>query len=1111
MDRKRVLIISGAAVVLLLVVVSAFFGTYIRTQILPEQLQKGGPPRDGETDIVTNRILVRLNQQQAVALRATPEGKPPPTPPASPSPDVTETPSPSPTASPTPEGTPSPSPTTTPTPSLGTSPTPSPSGSPGVLGVTDSRQERLAAAKQAVPRLGVLGDLLVDLSPVVALGKPSAELADIDRWFVITLPGEERSVHVKDQTSLEPIGKLRQKTDLVSETQVSPVPLTDVPPPVESGVSERESVSDEDRKGAEQVKVARDRLDGQNFEKVEPVLVMRTAAIPNDPYFASSGTWGQPYDDLWGLKRIQAPAAWDVTTGSPNVTIAVVDTGLDFAHRDLQGNIWENPGETGMDSQNRDKKTNGVDDDLNGYIDDWRGWDFANSDNDPTDDHGHGTHVAGTIAAVGNNGTDVVGVLWSARLMPLKFLNGQGAGTSANGAAAIRYAATQGARVINNSWEGFGFSTVIRDAVNFADAKGALSIAAAGNSDSDLGTYPHTPASEPAVVAVSALTPEDARASFSNFGSKIELTAPGGDTVLDPPSPDFYRNIVSLRAAGTSMGMPVDLMTTRAAGTSMASPHVAGAAGLLLALHPEWTNIQVRGHLQQTADDIGVQGRDADFGFGVVDIARAVGAPTVTQHALESPESFAVLERARTSVRGSASSAYVLDIGEGYRPTQWTTLRQQDVPVSNGELGEWNPSQNLPTNIYTLRLTTGTNRLQLVRRVFLTTLLTGSLSINGGAASTTTPAVTLTLSATDVGYGMKDTRLRNAGATWSAWEAYATTKSWTLSFGDGTKTVEAQFRDAAGNVSRVVTDSIVLRTGRITIGADAGADARVRMYHGATLIVLRDFDAFPGFGGGVRVAIGDINGDGKDDIFISSGPGARTTVRVYSGADGSVLRDFFPFGTFTGGAYVGAGDVNGDGKDDIIVGSGPGAKATVRVYSGVNNVVLRDFFPFGDFTGGVRVAGGDINGDKKAEILIASGPGAEVTVRAYSGADNTILRDFFPFPKFTGGGFIGAGDVNADGKKDIILGSDAGARATVRVYSGADGSVLSDFFPFQTFTGGVRVAGGDTNNDGWADIITGSGPGALVNVTIFSGKDATVLRNFSPFNQFTGGVFVGGY
>jgi subtilisin family serine protease len=311
------------------------------------------------------------------------------------------------------------------------------------------------------------------------------------------------------------------------------------------------------------------------------------ALTPNDTSF------GQ----LWGLKNtgqtvegvagtadadIDADDAWSVTTGSRSVVVAVIDTGVDFSHPDLGGSatasplMWTNPGESCSGC-----KTDGVDNDHNGYIDDWRGWDFANNDNNPFDDNEHGTHVAGTIGAQGNNGVGVTGVNWNVTIMAVKFLDAAGSGTTADAVAAIRYAASFGVPISNNSWGSTAPSQALGEAI--ADEQGMLVVAASGNSGVDSDVEPHYPSSymSPNVLSVAATTSRDQLATFSNFGDvSVDLAAPGASILSTIPGGGYaYFD-----------------------GTSMATPHVAGAAALAKARFPGATVPGLKSLLMGTVD-----------------------------------------------------------------------------------------------------------------------------------------------------------------------------------------------------------------------------------------------------------------------------------------------------------------------------------------------------------------------------------------------------------------------------------------------------------------------------------------------------------------------------
>ncbi len=295
------------------------------------------------------------------------------------------------------------------------------------------------------------------------------------------------------------------------------------------------------------------------------------------------------------------------------------------------------------------------------------------------------------------------------------------------------------------------------------------------------------------------------------------------------------------------------------------------------------------------------------------------------------------------------------------------------------------------------------------------------------------------------------------------------------------------------------------------VGADAGAPPHLQVFLGDSgELVSSFFAASPAYFGGVRVAAGDVDGDGLDDVVTGTGPGAPSTVHVYSGRTGALLLSFFPYGAgYRGGVYVAAGDIDGDGQADVITGAGPGAGPHVKVFRGTDGATIRSFFAYDpSFLGGVHVAAGDVNGDQTTDIVTAPGRGGSSNVRAFSGSDGEVLLSFLAYPSFTGGVFVAAGDVNGDGLDDVVTGVDAGP-PHVKAFSSADGSLLLSFFAYDpAFTGGVRVATGDVDGDGQADVVTCSGPGGAAHVKAFSARTGETLRSFLALPGSTRGGFV---
>lgn len=301
----------------------------------------------------------------------------------------------------------------------------------------------------------------------------------------------------------------------------------------------------------------------------------------------------------------------------------------------------------------------------------------------------------------------------------------------------------------------------------------------------------------------------------------------------------------------------------------------------------------------------------------------------------------------------------------------------------------------------------------------------------------------------------------------------------------------------------------------ITVSLDAGAAPQVKEFDSTTLAENKNFLAFSnGFQGGVRVAMGDVNNDGTADIIAAGGPGGAPQVKVFDGVSGNEIRSFFAYSQniFQGGLYVAAGDVNADGFDDIILGTGAGVRGNIRIFDGKTSAQLKSFTPFKKgFSGGVTVAVGDVNGDGRADLIAGTATNAAV-VGVFDGLTGSRRAQFLPFSSaFAGGVTVAAGDVNGDGRDDLIIGTGANTRTTIRTFDFNTGAMLNSFEPFGTVTTGVRVGATDINGDGKADIIAGAGPGAAPHVKVFDGSTQAELKSFFAFApSTTTGVFVAG-
>jgi len=343
---------------------------------------------------------------------------------------------------------------------------------------------------------------------------------------------------------------------------------------------------------------------------------------PADPYFLGTGSWKQPYEDMWALHRIgftaDSDSAWRLLPAKLTpVTVAIIDTGLDWNHLDLSwDNLWRNPKEIGVTGKVPARGQ---------YQDDVIGWDFVKGNNHPWDYDGHGTFVTGLIAASWNNGAGIAGINPAVRIMVLRALNDFGHTRASYIAEAIVYAADNGARVINVSVGGQGIPQIARKAVEYAVAKGVLIVTAAGNDGIELKDY--ALAGLDGVITVGASDHDDNRVVFSNWGRAVDLVAPGIDILsLRARSTDTLRDIPGARYTPDSAYVGADKRYYVAGGTSFSAPLVTGVASLLFAKDPTLTAVEVKRMILNSARDVGVPGIDQFTGHGVLDARAALAA-----------------------------------------------------------------------------------------------------------------------------------------------------------------------------------------------------------------------------------------------------------------------------------------------------------------------------------------------------------------------------------------------------------------------------------------------------------------------------------------------------
>ncbi len=413
------------------------------------------------------------------------------------------------------------------------------------------------------------------------------------------------------------------------------------------------------------------------------------------------------YSEQWNLSAMNMPKAWHIETGKPSVVIAVVDSGIMQDHPELRQQLWQNPAEIA---------DNGIDDDQNGYIDDIYGWDFSDAptlqgqgdwttrDNDPNDETGHGTQVTGIIAAQANNEIGISGIAWNCRLMPLRAgfrIGGGGFFQNDDVAAAIVYAADNGAHVINLSLGDTVNAFLIQGAVEYAYSRGCVLVAAAGNSSEPGSFYP---AALENVISVAAIDREFQLGS-SNFGSSIDVAAPGEEILTTDIFTDEQSSV--LNGYGYKSG------------TSMAAPHISGVAALLISSNPSCSNVQVQRWITDTSRRLSIANL---VGAGLVDANAALTSLNglIADITVEKSLQLEITENSNIinifgSAGGTGFRQFWLDYGITETPNLWFQIGiPQTEPKYNTVLHEWDTS-TLDEGIYTLRLSVQSNDEETIR------------------------------------------------------------------------------------------------------------------------------------------------------------------------------------------------------------------------------------------------------------------------------------------------------------------------------------------------------------------------------------------------------------
>ena len=685
------------------------------------------------------------------------------------------------------------------------------------------------------------------------------------------------------------------------------------------------------------------------FTFAESEYLQDHASLPNDPYLASSGSWGQSFQDTWGLHRTGVVDVWDATSNLPAVVVAVIDSGVDLTHPELVGKIWQNSAEI---------PGNGLDDDGNGKIDDVNGWNFVDKNTNVTDVHGHGTEVAGVIAAVRNNANGIAGVAPNAKLMIMKTSN-FGFSSSYDNASAVEYAVDKGARVINMSFGNSDISYALDMAIGYARTADVVLVAAAGN-EGQLNANIF-PANFDGVISVGSFGPDGRRSAFSNYGPLVDLMAPGD-------------GILALWASGTlRSGQQIGTQLVVSEGTSLAAPFVAGLASIIRGRHPEFTAAEVQARLKESPIELGTPGWDLETGQGGVSAAPVLSDLPPVVADVTTPGNSRVIV-GTVPVRGMLASdgtlLATLSISSASGAPIWTevgTTSSKGVDVLLGSL----PTESFPDGPYVLRLNakSGGTTVDDYQVITIGNGLPTTTKVNGEAGSNKAAADLNgdgTLEVLNADFRSLAVYNGGSGVSLPGWPQTALFSNYGHNYGvpaladldgNGTKEIGLFFAPTNNQWGDSVLEIFHVDGSR--------AAGWPRSFHNGRTTNPRT----------ISPVFADMDGDGVSEIIYVQSDDSHAIVQVVN-LDGTSVPGWpvtLPAGSVTSDATPAVADMDGDGRMDLSVLCEDG-----NIYllhhdgsSFVNWPMRHSFVPF--YTGHLVLA--DFDNDGSLEIFAISNEG----------------------------------------------------------------------------------------------------------------------------------------